>query len=190
MRKLIPNVLTLLRIAFVPVFIWFCFLDKTPNGMIWATIIFILASITDYFDGLLARSLNAVTTFGKIMDPLADKLLVLSALSVLTFRLHYVSLTLYIIIAFREVLVSILREFFAARKVFIPANIWGKIKTVFQMIGITITLLYHSYSILFEISNRTVVISTLIIQIIFTIVAFLTIFSGLVYFICILRRKF
>ena len=75
----VPNVLTVLRILLVPVLI-VALLDETPNGDLLAALVFAVASVTDAIDGYLARSRNAVTTFGKLMDPLADKLLIVAAL--------------------------------------------------------------------------------------------------------------
>ncbi len=139
MKKHIPNALTLLRILCVPVFIWF---SSQDDGLLWAFVIFLFASITDYFDGMLARKMNVISNFGKIMDPLADKLLVLSALGLLHFRLHYISLWIFGIILFREIAISVLREYFARQKKFIAAGIRGKLKTVLQMVGIIAALLY------------------------------------------------
>ena len=79
MKKHIPNLLTLFRIVLVPFFIWFAFFTKFSGHFIVATTIFIIASITDYYDGMLARRFKVVTNFGKLMDPLADKILVISA---------------------------------------------------------------------------------------------------------------
>lgn len=141
MKKHIPNVLTLLRICMVPLFVWFAF-SSQDAGMLWALLTFVVASLTDWLDGMLARRMNVISNFGKIMDPLADKLLVSAALIMLYARLHYISLAVVIIILGREVLISVLREYFARRKVFIAADIWGKLKTVLQMVGIIAAMAY------------------------------------------------
>lgn len=134
MIKHIPNILTMLRVVLVPFFIYY----TTKNEMEIAFIIFITASITDYFDGYLARRFKVISNFGKIMDPLADKLLVLSATYLLCFGEYGIlSPWIFYIIAFRELLITILRELFKRKKIILAANNWGKVKTVTQMVGLT-----------------------------------------------------
>jgi CDP-diacylglycerol--glycerol-3-phosphate 3-phosphatidyltransferase len=141
MKKHIPNFLTLLRVCMVPLFVWLAF-SSLDAGLLWAFVVFVAASITDYFDGMLARRMNVISNFGKIMDPLADKLLVSAALIMLYARLHYISLAVVIIILARELLISLLREHFARRRVYIAAGIWGKLKTLLQMVGIIAAMAY------------------------------------------------
>jgi len=146
MKKHIPNSLTIFRILLVPVFFWLAILIHTENSLRWATVVFIIAAITDYFDGMLARKFNAITDFGKVMDPLADKLLVLIALFVITIQpLELINVYAFYIIFIRELLVSLMRNYYIRRKIYIPANIWGKLKTVFQITGIIVALLYYSF---------------------------------------------
>ena len=76
MKKYIPNFLTLLRVILVPIFIWFVFFASIKYHLIWGLVIFIIASITDYYDGMLARRFKVISDFGKVMDPLADKILI------------------------------------------------------------------------------------------------------------------
>lgn len=141
MYKKIPNALTILRMLLVPLFIWLLFFARQDSASAWALAIFVIASVTDYFDGYLARKWDVISDFGKIMDPLADKLLVLSALIGLTllppFKLHP---AIFILIFLREVLISILREIAKKRGLVIAAGIWGKLKTVMQMLGIIAAL--------------------------------------------------
>lgn len=174
----------------VPVFIWLTFISRGNTAMLWATFIFIAASITDYYDGLLARKYHVISDFGKIMDPLADKLLVIAAILVLALKLNYISRIAVYIIIFREVVVSILREIFAARQIFIPANIWGKIKTVMQMFGITLALILNSLIIIFPDLDGFRLYIIRGINIFFWTIVFFTIFSGLIYFVSLLRKKF
>jgi len=188
MKKHIPNVLTLIRLFMVPFFLYFSFFLNSSTATLWAAIIFILASITDYFDGMLARKFNAVTNFGKIMDPLADKILVITALLALSLKAELLKDILVWIILTRELLVSIFREIFARKKIFIAANIWGKIKTFMQMIGIIGALIYLS---VLDINNLDMSDSfvTLIFEIYFWIVALITWISGLLYFFVVLKLR-
>ncbi|MCD4818154.1 MAG: CDP-diacylglycerol--glycerol-3-phosphate 3-phosphatidyltransferase [Candidatus Cloacimonetes bacterium] len=183
MKKHIPNILTILRIILVPIFIYFVFLNDSSNHVLWATIVFIIASITDYFDGMLARKFKVISNFGKIMDPLADKILVASALFALAFKpIDFISIYIVIIIIFREIIITILRDYYARKKVFIAANIWGKLKTILQMVGIIFALIFYSMKkfLHLESSQESFVVSS--INIFFWGVALVTVLSGLNYF--------
>lgn len=127
----LPNKLTTLRIILVPVFIIFYLMGLNTA----AVIVFIAASITDYLDGYLARKNDLVTDYGKIMDPLADKLLVTSAL-VCMVQTWVVPAWMVIIILAREFLITGLRAVAAGKGIVIAAAWSGKIKTVTQMIAI------------------------------------------------------
>lgn len=146
MRKHIPNALTLLRFLLVPVFLFMMFIYRGPNGSLFGLIIFALASLTDYVDGYLARKWKVISDFGKIMDPLADKLLVLTALAALCllppFRLN---ILIFVIILIREAGITILREIFQNRGVVVPADNLGKLKTVMQMFGIIFALVIWAF---------------------------------------------
>ena len=135
----LANKLTLIRIILVPIFLIFM-VSEIPYGTIIATGIFILASLTDKLDGYIARSRNPITNFGKFMDPLADKLLVTSALISLV-ELSIIPAWAAIIIIAREFSVSGLRTLAAADGIVIAASWWGKIKTVIQIIAIILLLL-------------------------------------------------
>lgn len=177
MFKHLPNILTSLRILLVPVFIWFFYIPRN-NGLKYAMIIFVVAEITDYLDGKIARKYDLVSNFGKIMDPLADKLLTLAALIGLAIPpFELISIIAVIVIILREVSVSILRQHYVRKKVFIPANQWGKIKTVSQMIGITLTLIYLAFS------RQENIYVSMIIYYYFWLVALITAFSGMSYFL-------
>jgi len=136
----LANKLTIGRIFLVPVFLLFIAAKDIPYGTFIATIIFIIASLTDKLDGYIARSRNQITTFGKFMDPLADKLLVTAALISLV-ELQVVPSWAAIIIIAREFAVSGLRTIAAADGKVIAASWWGKIKTVIQIIAIILLLL-------------------------------------------------
>src|SRR2546423_1165480 len=127
----VPNVLTVLRIMLVPVLV-VALLDQTPNGDLLAAIVFAVASLTDAIDGYLARSRQWVTAFGKLMDPVADKLLVIGALLALV-SLNRVAAWVAMVIIAREFAVTALRIAATQQGVVIPAGMFGKAKTVMQV---------------------------------------------------------
>lgn len=130
----VPNVLTVLRILLVPVLV-VALLDETPNGDLLAAIVFCVASLTDLLDGWLARSRGAITTFGKLMDPIADKLLIVAALVALVSLERLAAWVAMVIIA-REFAVTAMRMAAGANGVVIPASMIGKVKTCLQMAAV------------------------------------------------------
>jgi CDP-diacylglycerol---glycerol-3-phosphate 3-phosphatidyltransferase len=130
----VPNVLTVLRILAVPVIV-VALLDETPNGDTLAAIVFALAAVTDGLDGYIARSRGDVTTFGKLMDPLADKLLIVAALISLVALDRLAAWVAMVIIA-RELAVTGLRSVAAEQGVVIAASWLGKVKTVLQVAAV------------------------------------------------------
>ena len=136
----LANKLTMLRIFLVPLFLVFIAIQGIPYGTFIATFIFIIASLTDQLDGYIARSRNQVTTFGKFMDPLADKLLVTAALISLV-EMQVVPSWAAVIIIAREFAVSGLRTLAASEGKVIAASYWGKVKTVIQIIAILALLI-------------------------------------------------
>lgn len=124
----------------VPVFMVFALLPAGRWRLLAALAVFIVASVTDLIDGKLARKYNQVTTFGKFMDPLADKLLVCAALVVFV-QIGLASTWAVVLIIAREFLVTSLRLLAAGSGEVIPANIWGKVKTNSQMYAIILALL-------------------------------------------------
>lgn len=141
----LPNCLTLLRVFLIPVFLVFIYVDSIPFHYLLALIIFAAASVTDALDGHIARSRNLVTNFGKFLDPLADKVLVITALTVFV-ELDEIKMSAIplIIITAREFMVSGLRLLAAEDGVVIAAGIWGKLKTAFTMVTIVAVLIYLS----------------------------------------------
>ncbi len=137
----VPNVLTLLRILLVPVVI-VALLDETPNGDAIAAGVFALAALTDGLDGYLARSRGAITTFGKLMDPIADKLLVTASLIALV-SLDRLEAWVAMVIIAREFAVTGLRGVAAERGVVIQASWLGKLKTVLQVAAIIALIAAH-----------------------------------------------
>ena len=130
----LPNVLTLLRILAVPVLV-VALLDETPNGDTLAAAVFALAAFTDGLDGYIARRQQSVTTFGKLMDPLADKLLIVAALVSLV-SLGRVAAWVAMVIIARELAVTGLRTIAAEQGVVIAASWLGKLKTALQVLAI------------------------------------------------------
>ena len=129
----LPNQLTIARICMIPLFVVLLLWMKKPAGNILAMIIFIVASLTDAFDGHIARKYNYITTFGKFMDPLADKLLVNLALIGLM-ALGKVNIWLVMLIIARDFIISGFRLVAAEKGSVIAASIWGKVKTAAQMV--------------------------------------------------------
>lgn len=134
----LPNKLTMLRIILIPVFMIFLL---TGHWYISAGI-FVVASVTDTLDGQIARRYNLVTNFGKIMDPLADKLLVFSALLCMI-QLGVVPAWMVVIMLARELLIVSLRAVAAAQGIVIAASWWGKIKTITQMAAVILLLIQN-----------------------------------------------
>jgi CDP-diacylglycerol--glycerol-3-phosphate 3-phosphatidyltransferase len=130
----LPNVLTLLRILAVPVIV-VALLGETPNGDALAAGVFALAALTDGLDGYFARSRDAVTTFGKLMDPIADKLLIAAALVSLVSLDRLAAWVAMVIIA-REFAVTVMRAIAAERGIVIAASWMGKVKTVLQIAAV------------------------------------------------------
>ena len=126
----LPNILTLLRILVVPVFV-VALLDETSDGDLLAGIVFVVAAMTDGIDGWIARRQDSVTTFGKLMDPIADKLLIVAALISLV-SLDRLDAWVAMVIIAREIAVTGLRSIAAERGLVVAANKLGKLKTAVQ----------------------------------------------------------
>ena len=135
----LPNKLTMFRVILIPFFVVFMLVDITLYDKWIALGIFIIASLTDLLDGKIARKYNLVTNFGKFMDPLADKLLVCSALICLV-ALSKIPAWMVIVIIAREFIISGFRLIASDNGVVIAASYWGKFKTTFQMIMICLMI--------------------------------------------------
>lgn len=143
----LPNKLTILRVILIPVFVVVLLLPlfaptvlPNPINDYVALAIFIIASVTDFLDGKIARKNNLVTNFGKFMDPVADKLLVCSALICLI-ELGRIPSWMVIVIIAREFIISGFRTVAADNGVVIAASYWGKFKTTFQMIAVCLLII-------------------------------------------------
>jgi len=139
-KKDIPNLLTISRIAIIPVILLLSYLDETVNASRIAAMLFAMACITDFFDGYLARIWSSQSALGRFLDPIADKLLVASVILLL---LHFDKIDIFpaLAIVCREILVSGLREFLAELRVSVPVSNLSKVKTGFQMTAIFLLLL-------------------------------------------------
>jgi CDP-diacylglycerol---glycerol-3-phosphate 3-phosphatidyltransferase len=136
----LPNKLTLARIILVPFFLVMLLNPGIPFHYLWAGLLFGIAALTDHLDGMLARKNNQITTFGKFLDPLADKILVVSAL-VCFVQLGLASTWCVILIIAREFMVTSIRLVAVDSGVVIAANRWGKTKTVSQIVAVVVILL-------------------------------------------------
>ena len=136
----LPNKLTTFRVILIPFFVFFLLAPYFEGyGNYIALVIFIVASLTDFLDGKIARKYNLVTNFGKFMDPLADKLQVCSALICLI-ELGQLPAWMVIIIVSREFIISGFRLIAAEQGIVIAASYWGKFKTTFQMIAVILMI--------------------------------------------------
>ena len=137
----LPNILTVVRIALVPVFVILMALDGLWEYMRYVALgVFVIASVTDWLDGIIARRKNIVTRFGKLMDPLADKILVASGFIMLT-GLDIIPAWVTVIVVARDFLLNTLRMFGTEAGETIAAGVSGKIKTAFQMLTIVLGMI-------------------------------------------------
>lgn len=187
----LPNKITILRLVLVIPFIsllyFFYVAGSLKNNLhIWAfylaLAIFIFAMITDFIDGYLARKQNSVTTFGKIADPIADKIITSSAMIFLSI-LEIIPLWVTIIFILRDIIIDGVRNFYAAKGLSIHASFWGKLKTVIQSLAIILawsTIHYVTYNAN-HLSNSTIIILKNILFIPLGIAAILALWSGFEY---------
>ncbi len=168
----LPNLLTVARIMLVPVLVA-VLLGNTPEGDILAAVVFALASLTDFVDGYLARSRAEITTFGKLMDPLADKLLIVAALLSLV-SLNRLAAWVAMVIITRELAVTVLRMGATQAGVVMAASMFGKIKTCLQIAAILAVIAVH---------HQPLWVSLLV-----YLTVLVTVVSGLDYFFGLRRR--
>jgi CDP-diacylglycerol--glycerol-3-phosphate 3-phosphatidyltransferase len=175
--KRLPNWLTFLRLVLIPVFVVFL-LDPTPAAMRTAAVIFVFAALTDYADGILARRYSAITDFGKLFDPLADKILVMAALVMLVgvqdkSCQSIVPAWMVVLILARELWITGMRAFAAKDGTVVSAKSGGKVKSALQMISILALLLHeHSFSLLgFRLTLQFVGLNVLLVSLVFSYVS-------------------
>lgn len=172
----LPNKLTMLRIILIPVFVILFEANSLPNNMIWALVVFAIAAITDQLDGHLARKNNQVTNFGKLADPLADKLLTISALICFVEKgVAYVPGWAVIIIIGRELIVTGIRMIALTDNTVIAASMWGKAKTVSQLvtiIAVMFALIMKDFGFeLFNIGRVSVILVLIVIMVALTLIS-------------------
>jgi CDP-diacylglycerol--glycerol-3-phosphate 3-phosphatidyltransferase len=148
----LPNMLTLARIAAIPLMAVLLLSPSQPAGF-WAAALFSLASITDWLDGYLARRMGIVTVFGKFLDPIADKLIVMAAL-IMILPFERVPAWMVLVILGREIIITGLRGIASSEGIVIQASELGKYKTIFQIVAIIGLLLHFDYNWLFGIEHQ------------------------------------
>jgi len=185
----LPNKLTLLRIILVPFFVASILIEELPFHYLIALVIFSVASITDMLDGKIARKYNMVTDFGKFADPLADKILVISAFACFV-QLDIINAVFIILVLFREFAVTSIRLVAVENGKVVAANMWGKAKTVSQMTAVIVVLLFGFvielctsgvFNLSDDILSKVMEIMNIINQVLLWISAVLTVISGVIY---------
>ena len=136
----LPNLLTLSRIGFAAVIVYLLLLNSL-TGNVWAAVLFVVASITDFYDGYFAKKMNLISDFGKLMDPIADKVLLLSIFFVLA-HIGIVTWWMVILIGLREFFVTVDRLLLMSKGQVVAAERLGKIKTVVQILTISMIFVY------------------------------------------------
>jgi CDP-diacylglycerol--glycerol-3-phosphate 3-phosphatidyltransferase len=173
----LPNTITLLRVSVVP----FLFILLLSPGEFWSlilAILFVIASITDFFDGYIARKYQMITTMGKFLDPIADKIMVNTAM-ILMIPIGRIPAWIVAITIIRDLIVDVIRSIASSEGIYIQASTLGKQKTVTQIIAVTALIIHYS---IFGINAHAVGIVILYIALV------LTIFSGFDYFIKLYRN--
>ena len=144
----IPNIITFIRIFLIPIILYLLF-SENPNIVLIAGLLFIISSVSDYFDGYLARTLNQSSKLGTLLDPIADKLLIASVIVVLvdTGVISNIHVVPAIIILLREIAISGLREFLAKLNTDMPVSKLAKYKTTFQMVSLSILIISLGFAL-------------------------------------------
>ena len=140
----LPNILTMMRIAAIPL-LAVLLTSPTRSSGFWAATVFALASITDWLDGYLARRMDIVTVFGKFLDPIADKLIVMAAM-IMILPFGHVPAWMVLVILGREIIITGLRGIASSEGIVIQASELGKVKTIFQIVAILGLLLHYNYN--------------------------------------------
>jgi CDP-diacylglycerol--glycerol-3-phosphate 3-phosphatidyltransferase len=176
----LPNILTLLRIALIPVMA-IILLSPSREAGFWAAAVFAVASVTDWLDGYLARRMQIVTTFGKFLDPIADKLIVMAAL-IMILPFGRVPAWMVLVILGREIIITGLRGIASTEGIVIAASDLGKFKTIFQIVAILGLLLHYDYHWFFAVDNPYLYVNMHNVGMFYLWIAFvLTIWSGVDY---------
>lgn len=182
----LPNILTMMRIAAIPV-LAVLLLSPSQSSGFWAAAVFSLASITDWLDGYLARRMGIVTVFGKFLDPIADKLIVMAAL-IMILPFDRVPAWMVLLILGREIIITGLRGIASSEGIVIQASDLGKFKTIFQIVAIIGLLLHYDYNWFFGIDNPWLHVNMHNVGIFFLWIAtLLTVWSGADYLVRFVR---
>ena len=153
----LPNILTMMRIAAIPLLCVLLLSPERETGF-WAAALFAAASVTDWLDGYLARKMQIVTVFGKFLDPIADKLIVMAAL-IMILPFDRVPAWMVLVILGREMVITGLRGIASTEGVVIAASNLGKFKTIFQLVAIIGLLLHYDYHWFFGIDHPLLVVN-------------------------------
>lgn len=173
----IPNILTLMRIAAIPL-LAVLLMSPSRSAGFWAAALFAVASITDWLDGFLARRMGIVTIFGKFLDPIADKLIVMAAL-IMILPFNRVPAWMVLVILGREIVITGLRGIASSEGIVIQASDLGKYKTIFQIVAILGLVLHYNYNWFFGVSHPLLTVNMHNIGMFFLWIAtVLTVWSG------------
>lgn len=191
MKLNLPNKITVVRILLIPFIIFFYLASSfMVCGKLIATILFALACLTDFLDGYLARKLNQVTTLGKFLDSIADKMLVLTGLVLIVADNTIVApygVIAAIIIIFRELMISALRQLAATKNVVIAADMWGKIKANFQFFAVMIFMLFAYFMDISLLTPTLIMVFEIISYSLLFITVLATVISGVHY--CVANKQ-
>ncbi|MDD2581864.1 MAG: CDP-diacylglycerol--glycerol-3-phosphate 3-phosphatidyltransferase [Desulfuromonadaceae bacterium] len=178
----LPNILTMMRIAAIPLLAALLMSPSRSAGF-WAAALFAIASITDWLDGYLARRMGIVTIFGKFLDPIADKLIVMAVL-IMILPFNRVPAWMVLVILGREIIITGLRGIASTEGIVIQASNLGKFKTIFQIVAIIGLTLHYNYNWFFGISHTLLTVNMHNVGMFFLWIAtILTIWSGIDYLI-------
>lgn len=178
----LPNILTMLRIAAIPLLAALLMSPSRSAGF-WAAALFAVASITDWLDGYLARRMGIVTVFGKFLDPIADKLIVMASL-IMILPFNRVPAWMVLVILGREMIITGLRGIASSEGIVIQASDLGKYKTIFQIVAIIGLILHYDYNWFFGVSHPLLTVNMHNVGMLFLWIAtMLTIWSGIDYLI-------
>lgn len=176
----LPNILTMMRIAAIPLLAALLLTPSKSSGF-WAAAVFALASITDWLDGYLARRMGIVTVFGKFLDPIADKMIVMAAM-VMILPFGRVPAWMVLVILGREIIITGLRGIASSEGIVIQASDLGKFKTIFQIVAILGLILHYDYNWFFGIAHPLLTVNMHNIGMFYLWIAtILTIWSGIDY---------
>jgi len=182
----IPNILTLMRIAIIPLLAVLLMSPSRTAGF-WAAALFAVASITDWLDGYLARRMGIVTIFGKFLDPIADKLVVMAAL-IMILPFNRVPAWMVLLILGREIIITGLRGIASTEGIVIQASDLGKYKTIFQIVAILGLVLHYDYCWFFGIVHPLITVNMHNVGMFYLWIAtVLTVWSGVDYLVRFIR---